>query len=243
MNGKFFGRLQRGVGLATAALGLVAGACSSETASVADAEGVGAAAAAASGGSATQAGASSAGMLASGATSAAGLSQNGGTESTAGSGGSANGSAGAGGGVAAAGCDTPGLVWKTARKTWYTSYPDPGSPECIEYNGCTWAGQFAACDEKKPVAWVAAHNIVAAFPDFDALSLHDLCLRSGNKRIVVTVLDTCADSDCAGCCTQNQGSADGLIDLESYTNERWGVEDGQIEWADLGPTTGAGCAG
>jgi hypothetical protein len=147
---------------------------------------------------------------------------------------------GAGDGSASV-CDDPNLVWKSANKTNYTSYPDPGSEECIEFNGCTWAGQFAACDGKKPEAWVAARNIVAAFPDFNALKLHDLCLRKGTKSIVVTVLDTCADSDCDGCCTENRGSADQLIDLESYTNERWGVADGRIEWADLGPTEGAGC--
>jgi hypothetical protein len=140
-----------------------------------------------------------------------------------------------------AGCDAAGLTWKTANKTNYTSYPDPGSEECVKFNGCTWAGQFAACDGKKPESWVSSHNIVAAFPDFDKLSLHDLCLRKGDKTILVTVLDTCADSDCSGCCTQNKGDADELIDIESYTDARWGVADGRIEWADLGPTKGSGC--
>jgi hypothetical protein len=138
-------------------------------------------------------------------------------------------------------CADAGLVWRSANKTNYTSYPDPGSEECIEFNGCMWEGQFAACDEKKSEAWVEAHNIVAAFPDFGDLELHDLCLRKGDKTLVVTVLDTCADTDCDGCCTENQGSAEQLIDLESYTNERFGVPDGAIEWADLGPTTGDGC--
>lgn len=142
---------------------------------------------------------------------------------------------------AATGCDAPGLVWKTAHKTNYESYPDPESEECIEYNGCTWEGLFAACEGKKSEAWVEAHNIVAAFPGFGELELHDLCLRSGDTTVVVTVYDTCADSDCDGCCTENQGDADQLIDLEHYTNERWGVEDGQIEWADLGPTASSGC--
>jgi hypothetical protein len=86
-----------------------------------------------------------------------------------------------------------------------------------------------------------SHNIVAAFPDFDTLRLHDLCLRSGSSTIVVTVLDTCGDADCGGCCTENQGSADELIDVESYTDARWGVADGAIEWSDLGPTTRGGC--
>ena len=138
-------------------------------------------------------------------------------------------------------CDDASLVWRSANKTNYTSYPDPGSEECVKYNGCMWAGQFAACDAKETETWVSEHDIVAAFPDFDALRLHDLCLRKGTKTIVVTVLDTCGDSDCDGCCTQNRGSADELIDVESYTNARWGVADGAIEWADLGATASSGC--
>lgn len=138
-------------------------------------------------------------------------------------------------------CDDPQLKWKSANKTNYTSYPDPGSEECVKYNGCMWAGQFAACDGKKTEDWVSKHDIVAAFPDFKQLELHDLCLRSGSKTIVVTVLDTCGDSDCDGCCTENKGNADELIDVESYTDQRWGVEDGRIEWADLGPTKTGGC--
>jgi hypothetical protein len=211
------------------------------------------------GGSATSGGdgSNTGGAVASGgtATSRGGATNGGATNSGATNGGATNGGATNGGATSSSGgvssggasstaaCDAPNLVWKTARKTNYTSYPDPGSAECIEYNGCTWAGQFAACDGKKPEAWVAARSIAAAFPDFNTLSLHDLCLRKGIKTLVVTVLDTCADSDCDGCCTENQGSADQLIDLESYTNERWGVPDGQIEWADLGPTTGSGCDG
>jgi hypothetical protein len=164
-----------------------------------------------------------------------------GSSGSGGAGGSSAGSGGSSAGAAATGCDRAGLTWKTARKTWYTSYPDPNSEECVEYNGCMWAGMFAACNDKKPESWVREHNIVAAFPGFEELKLHDLCLKSGDKTIVVTVYDTCADSDCSGCCTQNQADNDALIDLESYTNQRWGVEDGVIQWADLGPTSGSGC--
>ena len=131
-------------------------------------------------------------------------------------------------------CDDPGLVWHSGNKTNYESYPDPGSRECIEFNGCKYVGQFAACENTMPERWVMAHDIVAVFPLGD-LALHRLCLRSGDASIVVTVLDTCADSDCDGCCTENLGDAEALIDLEKYTNERFGVEDGPIEWADLGP--------
>jgi hypothetical protein len=176
----------------------------------------------------------------------AGASAPGGTAAVAGTSGAGgataqSGASGSGGSAPAVDCTSAGLTWKSARKTWYTSYPDPGSEECIEFNGCMWSGLFAACDDKKTEDWVSKHNIVAAFPGFAQLELHDLCLKSGDKTIVVTVLDTCADEDCSGCCTQNQADNDALIDLEKYTNERWGVEDGVIQWADLGPTKGGGC--
>ncbi len=137
-------------------------------------------------------------------------------------------------------CADPNLTWRTARKTTYTSYPDPNSEECIVYNGCTWAGQFAHCLGVRPESWVASRDIAAVFPD-DGLEGHDLCLRSGERVMVVTAIDTCADSDCDGCCTTNRGTADALIDLESYTNTRWGLADGLLEWADLGPNDQA-CA-
>jgi len=157
-----------------------------------------------------------------------------------GAGGTASGGSGGSGGTGVSGdpCSAPGLVWKSARKTNFESYPDPGSEECIEYNGCTWAGQFAFCDGTKPEDWVSAHDIAAVFPA-DGLELHNLCIRSGSTTMVVTALDTCGDEDCSGCCTENRGDADRLIDLEKYTNERWGLEDGEIEWADLGENPSA----
>lgn len=147
----------------------------------------------------------------------------------------ASGGAGSGGGPAAdlTRCEDAALVWKTGKKTNYTSYPDPGSEECIVYNGCMWAGMFAHCSGTRSEDWVAAHDIAAVFPD-DGLEGHDLCIRSGDRVMIVTAIDTCGDSDCDGCCTQNKGSADALIDLESYTNLRWGLPDGNLEWADLG---------
>jgi hypothetical protein len=59
--------------------------------------------------------------------------------------------------------------------------------------------------------------------------------------MIVNVIDTCADSDCDGCCTENQGQNDALIDLESFTNARWGLPDGIINWADLGPSPSPIC--
>ena len=138
-------------------------------------------------------------------------------------------------------CAAAGLVWKTANKTEFTSYPAPGSEECIKYSGCLYEGMFAGCGPTMPLTWVESHNIVSVFPDFATLKHHDLCLKSGSKTMVVLAIDTCADSDCSGCCTQNKGSASELIDIESYTAARFGVPDGAIQWADLGPTTGDDC--
>jgi len=161
--------------------------------------------------------------------------------SNASAGSSGNAAAGASGAFTSNDCNRAGLVWRSANKTNYTSYPDPGSEECIQFSGCEYEGLFAACDRKRPLEWVKTHDIVAAFPDLETLELHDLCLKSGNQTIVVTVYDTCADSDCDGCCTQNKGTKDELIDIESFTDARWGVPDGAIQWADLGPTKGSGC--
>jgi hypothetical protein len=138
-------------------------------------------------------------------------------------------------------CAAAGLVWKSANKTEFTSYPAAGSEECIKYSGCLYEGMFAGCGPTMPLSWVQSHNIVSVFPDFATLRHHDLCLKSGSKTMVVLVIDMCADSDCSGCCTQNKGSANELIDIESFTAARFGVPDGPIQWADLGPTTGDDC--
>lgn len=198
--------------------------------------------ASASAGAPTSAGAPSGGTSSagtgSGGTSSGGTSSGGAGKGGTSSAGSGNGTAGA---TAGTGCDKAGLVWKSANKTNYTSYPEPGSEECIKYSGCEYEGLFAECDKKQTQDWVKTHNVVAAFP-LGNLGLHDLCLKSGNKTIVVTVYDTCGDNDCDGCCTQNKGNKDALIDIESFTNDRFGVNDGTIQWADLGPTTTTGCA-
>lgn len=169
-------------------------------------------------------------------TNGAGTPSSGGTSNT-GSGGSAGGGSG---GQDTSVCDDPGLVWKSGRKTNYTSYPDPNSEECVVYNGCMWAGWFAHCDEQQSEAWVASHDIAAMFPD-SGYELHDICLRSGERTMIVTVYDTCGDDDCDGCCTENKGDADALIDLESFTNARWGLPDGDLTWADLGRTADNSC--
>ena len=129
---------------------------------------------------------------------------------------------------------TEPLSWRTANLTNYTSYPDPGSEECVEYNGCEWAGWFAALDEQQPESWVMAHNIAAVnSTDFDTSRLKTLRLRQDVQEIDVVVYDMCADSDCDGCCTQNSRETGFLIDIESYTAERFGSGDGVVQWACL----------
>jgi hypothetical protein len=118
--------------------------------------------------------------------------------------------------------------------TNFESYPDPNSEECIKYNGCMWAGQFAGVDGVQPESWVMAHNIVAVHSkDFAKYKLKTLRLRQGTKEIDVTVYDECADSDCDGCCTANSAETGFLIDIEKYTMQRFGSGDGVVEFACL----------
>ena len=94
--------------------------------------------------------------------------------------------------------------WNQANLTNYESYPDPNSEECLEFNDCLWAGQFAFLSGVQPESWVAAHNIAAVHEkDADQYALKALRLRQGGNEIDVTVYDMCADSDCSGYCTQN----------------------------------------
>ncbi|MEE9386631.1 MAG: hypothetical protein V3V08_24720 [Nannocystaceae bacterium] len=148
---------------------------------------------------------------------------------------------GGGGSASLEACDDASLVWKSGRKTHYTSYPDPDSEECADFNGCEWTGLFAGCQGIQPEPWVRNTNIAAAYPQFRELAHHELCIKSGGKRMIVNIIDTCSDEDCDGCCTRNQGDADALIDLEDYTDARWGRIDGEIEWADLGPRANPVC--
>lgn len=130
------------------------------------------------------------------------------------------------------GTQPPATGWQRANLTHYTSYPDPGSEECIKYNGCTWAGYFAFLDGKQPESWVQANNIVAMYPNGSAYAHKTLEIRKNGVTIRAKVYDTCADSDCSGCCTQNanQNGIGVLIDMEKYTMQRFGQGDGIVEW-------------
>jgi hypothetical protein len=125
-------------------------------------------------------------------------------------------------------------TWRRANLTNFTSYPDPNSDECINFNGCFWAGQFAFVSGKQPESWVKANNIVAVHSkDADQYKLKTLRLRQGSKQIDVKVYDMCADSDCNGCCSENCRETGFLIDIEKYTMQRFGSGGGIVEWMCL----------
>lgn len=126
-------------------------------------------------------------------------------------------------------------VWNKANLTWYTSWPEPGSEECEDYNGCTWAGWFAGLDEQQTEEWVSEHNIIAIHEkDWDTYKLKTFRLRKNGHTIDAVVYDMCADSDCDGCCTKNAGKVGFLIDIESYTRARFNnYGSGTVEWTCL----------
>jgi len=126
-------------------------------------------------------------------------------------------------------------VWNRANLTWYTSWPEPGSEECEDYNGCTWAGWFAGLEDQQTEEWVSEHNIIAVHEkDWDTYKLKTFRLRKGGYTIDAVVYDKCADSDCDGCCTENAGKIGFLIDIESYTRQRFNnYGSGVVEWTCL----------
>ena len=129
-------------------------------------------------------------------------------------------------------------VWNKAYLTWYTSWPEPGSEECEDYNGCTWAGWFAGLEDQKTEEWVSEHNIIAVHEkDWQKYKLKTFRLRKKGRTLDAVVYDMCSDDDCDGCCTENAGDLGFLIDIESYSCERLsgkkGACDGIIEWTCL----------
>lgn len=129
-------------------------------------------------------------------------------------------------------------VWNKAYLTWYISWPDPGSEECVVYNGCEWAGYFAGINGQQTEQWVSEHNIISIHEkDWGKYRGKTFRLRQNDNTIDAVVYDKCADSDCDGCCTQNAGDLGFLIDVESYTCERLTGSkegcDGVVEWTCL----------
>ena len=128
--------------------------------------------------------------------------------------------------------DTPG--YEKATLTEFESYPT-SDEECEEFSGCDYEGYFSAFPgEQKSEEWVSQNNIAAVHSDdFDDYVFKTLRLKYGSKEIDVVVYDQCLDSDCDGCCTRNKEKSGFLIDLESYTSKRFGVDNDFIEWKCL----------
>lgn len=137
---------------------------------------------------------------------------------------------------AAAPADHAGGQWHTANITTFSSYPDPNEFECPTAENCPWMGQFKALPEKKSASWVQNNNIVAVHSDdYEWLKGKNVCIQQnkedgGVREIKAKVVDSCDDSDCAGCCSTNRGNKDTLIDLERYTMKRFGSHSGEVKW-------------
>jgi hypothetical protein len=143
----------------------------------------------------------------------------------------------------------------TARWTYYESYPrccphcgnyDPHAPkdECEDDSGCDYCGDFAD-DTHESLNWVKNNNIVSFF---DAANPGESAWRRkyagkkvkvtrGSVSFIATVKDTCADSDCKGCCTKNAGKYGFVVDMEYYTVLRYfgktDIVDGPIQFQFL----------
>lgn len=131
--------------------------------------------------------------------------------------------------------------------TYYSSYPfccpdspnyDPTAPkdECDDYSGCKYMGDFAAFvspsnpDGHVSFQYVTSHNLVAFYDNSDPQGKH-WASRYANRKIQIskvyqgkshvfnaTIVDTCSNGDCNGCCSRNANKATGfLLDMEYYT--------------------------
>jgi hypothetical protein len=124
------------------------------------------------------------------------------------------------------------LTWQRANLTTFESYPT-SEEECVDFNGCQWAGHFAGVRGQQTLEWVQENNIAAVHSDdWGTYELKTLRLRNEwGSTIDVTVYDLCSDSDCDGCCTRNKSETGFLIDLEVHTAQRFGQDWGVVEWA------------
>ena len=135
--------------------------------------------------------------------------------------------------------------------TYYDSYPKccRNSPnydshysreECDDDSACKYIGDFAYSGHKS-FDWVESNNIISFFdskhPSESYTRTHygdkKVQLRKNGKVFTAVILDTCADSDCNGCCTRNAHGGY-LVDMEYYTVMKnlggTGAAEGTIEF-------------
>lgn len=96
--------------------------------------------------------------------------------------------------------------------------------ECDDYSGCDYQGEFAYYPDVKSIDFVKTHNLVAFFkvnnPNLNQFyGGKTVRLVQGSVSFEATIVDTCGDSDCTGCCTKNarEFQQNYLIDIEYYT--------------------------
>jgi hypothetical protein len=105
---------------------------------------------------------------------------------------------------------------------WYNASAD--TTECTQYSACSYLGTFAALNSTLTFDQVKTSNIVAFFDKNNPTKFNSMY---ANKKIQIkygtvvfnaTILDTCADTDCGGCCSQNADQTTGyLLDMEYWT--------------------------
>ncbi|GLC39982.1 hypothetical protein PLESTM_000976000 [Pleodorina starrii] len=132
--------------------------------------------------------------------------------------------------------------WSAAVGTIFDSWPKPGTVECVDYSGCTWAGMFSTLDGgsaapcrngaqwlnggngnfgcRFPESTVRNWNMAATYQlDSSLLGKKLQVMVEGKPTVTVTVnvKDVCSNSDCNGCCNRNTGNKKWkLIDIEKW---------------------------
>jgi hypothetical protein len=84
-----------------------------------------------------------------------------------------------------------------------------------------YPGWFAAFSTQKSLSWVQSNNIVALFDSSDPngkmwkskYANKKIRLTKNGKSFVATIVDTCGNADCNGCCTRNAKNGI-LVDME-----------------------------
>ena len=137
--------------------------------------------------------------------------------------------------------------------TWYTSYasccpnnpnydPNANRSECTDFSACQYPGEFAYIPHQT-FQQVQSKSLVAFFTRNGSNGSYGgktIQIMAGGKVITAQIADTCGDSDCNGCCTQNAQPSGNLIDMEYWTVMRnfggTSIVGGQICWQLSGAT-------
>eukprot|EP01083_Nonionella_stella_P106905 308959_1 len=123
----------------------------------------------------------------------------------------------------------------TAQLTWYMSYapccpgnanydPNANTTECIQYNACSYSGDFWAIGNKS-FDYVRTNNLVAFYDPSDPngdnfinnYGTREITLTKNGITFNATIADSCKNSDCGECCTRNALPRGYLIDMEYWT--------------------------